>query len=210
MKNIIIFVILCYGTVALAQEVKAPYELSNSEKLSLTAYTIFKKNKFLDFKDKDTLTETIDGKIYKKTALATFFSRRKDWTKIENEDTTAYRKPFEKYSVTQYQYDYTDSTMIETYLRPSVNYNMHVELKTVYNPKGFIIYEEKKIFLDGKAINTASTTNIFDKQNRVVKVIEKNKKERENKSDSIITNVVYDGNSVIVNTAMGSVTCKLF
>ena len=68
------------------------YSPSKKEMLSTDAYEVFKTNKFLDFKNKETLVEKIEGAVYKKMDLNDYFPNKKDWDKIEKEDITTFEK----------------------------------------------------------------------------------------------------------------------
>ncbi|TDG36415.1 hypothetical protein EZJ43_07810 [Pedobacter changchengzhani] len=195
-----VFTANVYGQVAIAP----PMSFSKSENLSLDAYKILKANKFLDFANADTLKEVVDGKIIKTTPLKTYFSYRKDWAKIEAEDTTSYRRKPIQYSTEKYDYTYTDTTMTETYIEGGA-YGVHKEIKTVYNPKGFLKLHEIKVFINDNYVETRTSKYIFDDKNRAIKIVESvtKKDEKENKQD-IIT-AVYEPNQITVTSENGKI-----
>ena len=203
LKNTCLIAVCC---VFLSLEGKSQdigiYEPSENEKLSTIAYDVFKTNKFLNFKDADTLKEYVSGIAFKSTGLDTFFDRKKDWEKISDEDTSSYRSNAEKYS-----YQYTDSSMTEEYSKYG-SYGVHREFKTVYNPKGFIIYLEEQVFLNDNLTETRSTRNTFDQDYRVIKIIKSIRKRGGKDSSGDIITVSYNGNSVLIKSQKnGAVQC---
>lgn len=207
MKNlIVVFLILFTLDVSGQRAIAPPMSFSKSEKLSLDAYKIIKANKFLNFATADTLKEVVDGKLIKTTPLKTYFSYRKDWAKIEAEDTSSYRKAITKYSSEKYDYTYTDSTMTESYLEGGA-YGVHKEIKIVYNPKGFLKLHEIKVFIDDKYVETRTTKYIFDDKNRAIRIIESvSKKEAKDNTQEIIT-AVYGPNQITVMSENGEIEC---
>ncbi|WP_035746492.1 hypothetical protein [Flavobacterium sp. WG21] len=208
MKNILLFMLLSSLMRCNAQENPEPlvisevYSLSKKEKLSTTAYEVFKTNKFLNFKNKDTLIEKIDGVVYKKNDLNNFFSYKKDWEKIEKEDTTSYTKK------ERAKYVYKDNTMIETYLEFG-SYEVRKEIKTVYNSKCFVLRYEKKYFVGENYNRTESITNEYDNQNRAVKIIKRTEySKKENNEEAIIT-VKYQDGIVTIMSENGTIVCEL-
>ncbi|URM36058.1 hypothetical protein [Flavobacterium anhuiense] len=178
------------------------YSPSKKEKLSTETYEVFRANKFLNFKDKDSLIENIEGSVYKKTNLNTFFQYKKDWEKIQKEDTASYAKKDNA------KYAYKNNTMIETYLEFG-SYNVRKEIKTVYNPKSFVLLFEKKYFVGENYNRTESIVNEYDNQNRVIKIIKRTEySKKENNEESIIT-AKYENNTVIISSKNGTVVCEL-
>jgi hypothetical protein len=210
MRNFALLLLLLLSTNgAFGQSVAGPLEFSKNEKLSLDAYSVFRANKFLDFKEQDTLLEMIDNVIYKATNLDKYFGAKKDWEKIEAEDTSTYRKPLERYPSTTYRYTYTDTSMTESYEEFNMQYNMHKEFQTVYNLKGFVTYQEKKTYIDKKLVETQSTTNTFDRQNRAIRIVEQTIREEKKRSSESAIQAVYAGNTVTVTSNNGTIICKL-
>lgn len=176
----------------------------------MDANAVFRANKFLDFKDKDSLVESIDGLIYKSTDLNRYFGAKQDWKRIEAEDTSSYRKPVERYATTQYSYAYTDTSMTESFDNWNAQYNMKTSFKSTWNPKGFLIYTEKKTFIDNKLVRTISTTNTFNSNNRVISILENSVYSgREKKSQSMIK-AFYTDSEVTVTSDHGTIVCKLY
>ncbi|WP_268846640.1 hypothetical protein [Flavobacterium aestivum] len=207
MKNILIFALLLSSIIKCSAQ-ESPkmdvefYSPSKNEKLSTEAYEVFRTNKFLNFKDKDTFVEKINGTIYKKTDLNNFFSYKKDWEKIQKEDTASYPKK------ERAKYLYTNNTMIEA-VTEFGNYNVHKEIKTVYNPKCFVLQYEKKYFVGDDYNRTESIFNEYDNQNRVVKIIKRTEQgKKENNEESIIT-VKYEDEIVTITSKNGTIACEL-
>ncbi len=207
MKNLLFVFLILFAVNVYGQEAIAPpMSFSKNEKLSLDAYKIIKANKFLNFATADTLKEVVEGKVIKTTPLKTYFSYRKDWVKIQGEDTSSYRKAFTKYSLEKYHYAYTDSTMTESY-REGGAYGVHKEIKSVYNPKGFLTAHEIKVFINDNYVETRSTKYIFDDKNRAIKIIEiVKKKEAKDSTEDIIT-AEYGPNQITVNSENGEIEC---
>lgn len=199
---------LLISELTFGQAVMSPVEFSKNQLLSGDAYQIFKTNKFLDYKEKDSLIEIIDNEIYEKTDLNSYFGYKKNWAKIEKEDTTAYRKPTEKYSLNQYSYSYTDSTMTQHYEYNVGQYDMRRELNTIYNLKGFVIYDEKKTYFNDILSETESTTNIFDSKNRTTQIINRTIKKNKQENKQTIIEAIYDNNTVTVKSENGTMICK--
>ncbi len=209
MRNLLLFLLLLLtvnGTWA--QPVAPPVEYSQNEKLSIDAYNVFKTNKFLDFKDQDTLLEIIDGVVYKTTNLNRYFSTPKDWNRILAEDTSSYRRPVERYPTTTYNYSYTDTSMTESHDDYNPQYDLINAWKTVYNLKGFITYHEKNTSIKGALVQIRNTTNTFDAQNRVLKIVKKEARAGGDFRRETITQAVYAGNTVTVSSGNGTVICR--
>lgn len=208
MKNILLFMLLSSLMRCKAQENPEPlvisevYSPSKKEKLSTTAYEVFRTNKFLNFKNKDILIEKIDGVVYKKTDLNNFFSYKKDWEKIQKEDTTSYTKK------ERAKYVYKDNAMIETNLEFR-SYEVRKEIKTVYNPKCFVLLYEKKYFVGNNYNRKESITNEYDSQNRVIKIIKRTEySNKENNEETIIT-IKYEDEITTVTSENGTIVCEL-
>lgn len=202
MRAILIILIFLSPVARCISQESQIYSPSKKEKLSTDAYEVFRTNKFLDFKDKDSLVESIDGAVYKKFNLHTFFQHTKDWEKMEKEDNASYAKKENA------KYTYKDNTMIETYLEFG-SYNVRREIKTVYNPKNFVLLYEKKYFVGESYNRTESILNEYDNQNKVIKIIKRSEYDKkENNEESIIT-VKYENGSATITSKNGVMVCKL-
>lgn len=208
MKNILIFMLLASLFRCNSQENPKPliisevYSPSEKEKLSTDAYEVFRTNKFLNFKNKDILIEKINGSVYKKTDLNNFFGYKKDWEKIQKEDTTSYTKKENA------KYVYKDHTMIETNLEFG-SYEVRKEVKTVYNPKCFVLLYEKKYFVGENYNRTESIINEYDNQNRVIKIIKRTEHSRKEDNKESIIRVKYEGEIVTITSENGTMVCEL-
>ncbi len=87
-------------------------------------------------------------------------------------------------------------------------YGMKKEINTVFNLKGFVIYYEKKTFFKDKLYETESITDIFDQNNRVVKIIERTEYENKKENAEAVIEAAYDSNSVTVKSQNGIIICK--
>ncbi|MDQ6531057.1 hypothetical protein [Flavobacterium sp. LHD-85] len=208
MQNILILIFLSFAVGCQGQETSTPlvvsevYSSSKKEKLSTAAYEVFRTNKFLNFKDKDVLVEKIDGVVYKKTDLNNFFDSKKDWVKIQKEDTASYvKKEGAKYA-------YKDNAMIETVVEVG-SYNVRKEIETVYSPKCFVLRYEKKYFVGENYNRTESIANEYDNLNRVTKIIKRT--EYSNKKDNTEATIAikYDDGNAIISTENGTIVCEL-
>lgn len=208
MKVLLLFTLLFLSKSTFGQEAMNVFEFSKNQLLSNDAYQVITTNKFLDFKNRDTLVKIIDNVIFEKTELNNYFGYKKDWAKIENEDTTAYRKPTEKYSVNAYNYFYTDSTMTQNSEYYVNQYDMRRETNTVYNLKGFVIYHEKKTFFNNILSETESTTNIFDAKNRVVKIVNKTDRKNKEENKQTVIEAVYTKDNITIKSENGSIICQ--
>lgn len=177
------------------------YSPSKKENLSTEAYEVFRTNKFLDFKGRETLIEKIEGTVYKKTDLNNYFSVKKDWKEIEKEDITT----FEKDKNAQYSLLHNTMTEIKTEYG---SYDVRKELKTVYNAKCFVLLYEKKYFVGSNYNRTESTINVYDAENRVIKIIKRTEypKKKDN-TESVIT-VKYENDTVNIVSNNGSIVCE--
>jgi hypothetical protein len=177
-------------------------ELSSNTLLSLDAFTVLKANKYLDFKNRDTLVEVIDNVIYEKIALPNYFGYEKKWHEIEKEDTATYRKQDDKYS-----YTYNDSTMVEEHTYHG-GYNVRREITVTYNVKGFELRKREKVFVGDNYIETHITTSMFNNKHKVTAII--NKTERNNSAENreSIINAIYNNDSIIVSSKNGTIICK--
>jgi len=197
---LIIFMFLSSTVRCISQDLQI-YSPSKKDKLSTEAYEVFRTNKFLDFKDKDSLIENIDGFVYKRTNLNTFFQHKKDWEKIQKEDTTSFAKRENA------KYAYNANSMIETYLEFG-SYNVRKEIKTVYNPKSFVLLYEKKYFVGKNYNRTESIVNEYDNQNRVIKITKRTEySKKENNEESVIT-ARYENNAVTISSKNGTIVCE--
>lgn len=192
----ILIALLFISNIAFSQ-LSQPAELSKQKKLSLSAYTVFSTNKFLDFKGVDTVKLYADDVLIDSYQPDKFFGYKKDWDKIEREDTSTYRKPGDRY-----KYTYTDSSMIEEYTHHGA-YGVHRDKKTIYNAKGYITNYEEKVFLEENLKEIHTTTNVFDKQNRVVKIVSKDQYAQNSISAE------YRENEVLINSKDGTVKVVL-
>lgn len=206
MKNILIFILLLC-TICNAQDTpnadiaKEIYSPPNKEKLAADAYEVFKTNKFLDFKNRETLIEKIEGAVYKKMDLNDYFPNKKEWDKIEKEDITT----FEKESNAQYSYSNNTLTEIKTEFG---SYNVRKEIKTIYNSKCFVLLYEKKYFVGDNYNRTESTINEYINDNQVVKIIRKTEyPKKENNSQSVIR-VKYEDDILNIASENGSILCE--
>ncbi|WP_417941518.1 hypothetical protein [Flavobacterium sp. RS13.1] len=208
MKNILLFILLSSVVRCNAQENPKPlvvseaYSPSKKEKLSTTAYEVFRTNKFLNFKDKDTLIEKIDGVVYKKSDLNNFFSYKKKWEKIQKEDTTSYTKK------ERAKYMYKDNTMIETNFEFE-SYEVRKEIKTVYDPKCFVLLYEKKYFVGENYNRTESIINEYDNQNRVIKIIKRTEYSNKENNEEAIIKVKYQEGIATITSENGTIVCEL-
>lgn len=208
MKNILIGMFLLLAVKCSSQEDAKPavvsevYSSSRNEKLSVAAYEVFKTNKFLDFKGKDSLIEKIDGVVYKKTDLNNFFEHKKDWEKIQKEDTASYAKK------AQAKYAYKGDAMIETNFEVG-SYNVRKEIETVYNQKCFVLRYEKKYFVGEKYNRTESITNEYDNLNRVIKIIRRTENGKKKEKEESITTVKYGDGKATIATENGTIVCEL-
>lgn len=208
MKNILLFMLLSSVVRCNAQEnpnsqgISEVHSPSKKEKLSTIAYEVFRTNKFLNFKGRDILIEKIDDVVYKKTDLNNFFSYKKDWEKIQKEDTTSYTKK------ERAKYVYKDNTMIETNLEFG-NYEVRREIKTVYNPKCFVLLYEKKYYVGENYNRTESIINEYDNQNRVVKIIKRTEYSKKENNEELIITVKYEDGIVTISSENGRIVCEL-
>ncbi|SMO47101.1 hypothetical protein [Flavobacterium nitrogenifigens] len=198
---LIIFMFLSSAVRCISQELQV-YSPSKKEKLSTEAYEVFRTNKFLDFKDKDSLIENIEGSVYKKTNLNTFFQNKKDWGKIQKEDTASYAKKANA------KYAYKDNMMIETYLEFG-SYNVRKEIKTVYNPKSFVLLYEKKYFVGENYNRTESIVNEYDNQNRVVRITKRTEYSKKENNEESTTIIKYENETATIASKNGTIICKL-
>ncbi|MCR4029732.1 MULTISPECIES: hypothetical protein [Flavobacterium] len=206
LKNISIFLFLLSAFFCSAQEnstvvVNEIYSPSKKEKLSTDAYDVFKTNKFLNFKNKQTLIEKIEGSVYKSIDLKKYFSVQKDWEEIEKEDINAFEK--DKKS----EYSFQNNVMTETKTEYG-SYEVRREIKTVYNPKCFVLLYEKKYYVGSNYNRTESIVNDYDNQNRVVKITKRTEyPKKENNTESVIT-VKYENDIVNISSENGNILCQ--
>ncbi|WP_243860365.1 hypothetical protein [Flavobacterium poyangense] len=207
-QNILVLMLLSSVVSCNGQEAPKPlvdsevYSFSRKEKLSTDAYEVFRTNKFLNFKDKDSLIEKIDGAVYKKIDLNNFFEHKKNWEKIQKEDTVLYAKNEHA------KYVYKDDVMIETYLEAG-SYNVRKEIETVYSPKCFVLRYEKKYFVGENYNRTESITNQFDNFNRVIKIIKRTEySKKKDNSESVII-IKYGDGIATISSENGIIVCEL-
>lgn len=193
---------LLISELTFGQSVMAPPDFSRNEKLSIDAFQIFNTNKYLDFKKRDSLIAIINDTIYKKTELNNYFGYKKNWKEIENETFETYKQKDERY-----KYAFEDNTMIETYNKFG-SYGVSREMKTIYNAKGFITYQEEKVFVEDNYNETRLIINKFDDKNRVIRITKKTERPKveENKEETI--EATYTDNSVTVKSENGLIVCK--
>lgn len=202
MKKLILITILLISNLYFGQILTSPLKPSKNQLLSSDAYEVFQTNKFLDFKDRDTLIKIIDNKVYERTDLKNYFGYKKNWTEIENETFETYKK-----NEQGHKYIFRDSTMIKYYqyeLAPGIRR----ELVTIYNLKGFITYDEKKTYYNDIPTETESTTNIFDNKNRVIKIIKRTDRRNKAENKQQIIEAIYDHNILTVKSENGTIVCK--
>lgn len=204
MSKLFTFLFYFYASFSFSQDIVMPsvYELPKKEKLSLDAFSIFKTNKYLDFKNKDILIEKINDSIFKKTDLNNYFNYKKDWEEIENETASNYKNEKPKYS-----YEFVDNTMIERY-DVYGGYNVNRKMKTVYDLKGYVLLKEEKVFVGDNFQETRSTINTYDSKNRVTKIIDRIEKRDEKENSENIINALYKDNTVVVNSENGTIVCE--
>ncbi|WP_136668316.1 hypothetical protein [Flavobacterium sp. H122] len=203
MKKLILIIILFIFKLSFGQtEFAAPFELSKNRKLSVDAFTVFETNKYLDFKEKDSLVEIINDSVYKKTDLNNYFGYKKNWIEIENETFETYKLGDEKYN-----YSFHDNTMTQTYTKFG-SYGVRREIKTVYNLKGFIINREEKVFVGANYNETRIIINQFDDKNRVLKITQKTEYENKKQNTESVIDVVYNKNSIKISSADGTIVCR--
>lgn len=200
--KILIFIAILFTSKFAFGQISAPYELSKNEKLDVDAFAVFNANKYLDFKERDSLVEIIDDKAYKKIDLNNYFGYKKNWKEVENENFETYKQSEERY-----QYIFQDDTMTETY-NEFGSYGVTREIKTVYNSKGFILKRQETVFVNDDYNETRITENNFDSKNRVIKIT--NRTERKNKQENTeaIIEAEYSENAVKITSQNGTVLCK--
>ena len=205
MNKLLTFLLCFYASLSFSQNVAMPpvYELPKNEKLSLDAFTVFKTNKYLDFKNKDILIEKINESVFQKTDLNNYFNYKKDWEEIENETASYYKEENPKHS-----YDFVDNTMIERY-DVYGGYNVHREMKTVYDLKGYVLLKEEKVFVGDNFQETRSTINTYDSKNRVTEIIDRIEKSDKKENSESFINVLYKNNTVTINSENGTIVCEL-
>jgi hypothetical protein len=202
MKNLLLFFSLVLSSSTFGQIVVELPEASKNELLSLDAYKVFKTNKFLDFKTRDTLIEIIDNTIYKKTGLINYFSYKKNWNEIEKENYNTYKKNNAKYN-----YTYLDSTMTESYMKFG-DYNVQREINTVYNSKGFILNNQEKVFVGDNYNQTRIIINKYDDKNRITKIINRTERVNKNENKESTIDVKYSENLINISSENGNIVCK--
>lgn len=205
MNKLFTFLLCFYASLSFSQNIAMPsvYELPKNEKLSVEAFTVFKTNKYLDFKNRDMLIEKINDSVFQKTDLNNYFNYKKDWEEIENETASSYKDENPKYN-----YDFVDNTMIETY-NTYGGYNVNREIKTIYDLKGYVLLKEEKVFIGDNFHETRSTINTYDSKNRVTKIIDRIEKSDKKENSESAINVLYKNNTVTINSKNGTIVCEL-
>lgn len=202
MKRLILITLLFLSNLSFGQILTSPFEPSKNQLLSNDAYSVYKTNKYLDFKDRDTLVELINDTIYEKIDLNNYFGYKKNWNEIENETFETYKKNEEGH-----KYMFQDSTMIETYNKFG-SYNVNREMKTIYNSKGFITYQEEKVFVGDDYNETRIIINEFDAKNRVTKITKRTDRRNKEENEQQIIEAIYDNNILTVKSENGTIICK--
>lgn len=203
MKKLILILIFSLSKLIFGQlSASAPFEFSQKEKLSTDAFTVFKTNKYLDFKGKDTLIQIIDNTIYERIDLNNYFKAKKNWEAIENENYDNYKKADEKY-----KYTYQDNKMIENYSQLG-SYGVKREFTTEYNSQGFILSQQEKKFVNDSYNETLTTVNSYDNKNRVTKITKRTERKNPKENTEEIITVAYEDNFIKVTSSNGNIVCK--
>nr|WP_295863830.1 hypothetical protein [uncultured Chitinophaga sp.] len=204
MKHIFILLLVSLSVSVHAQE-KSIATLSKEQQLGVDAFQVFRTNKFLDYKDVDVINQYIDTVLYETVNVKKSYGG-KDWRKTEQETAADYRKDNPDLT-----YTFSDGNMTESYSYDQSTVQLHGDVKTVYNPKGFVLLQEKKrTFLSSGRIEIQSTINEFDPQNRVVKIIrrfEDSGNKDANREETV--RAQYRKNEVIISSAHGTLRCEL-
>ncbi|MFD1605547.1 hypothetical protein ACFSJW_03020 [Flavobacterium artemisiae] len=177
------------------------YSPSKKENLSTEAYEVFRTNKFLDFKDKETLIEKIDESVFKKIDLNNYFSVKKDWKEIEKETIASFEKSKNA------EYSFLDNTMTEIRTEYG-SYDVRKEIKTVYNSKCFVLLYEKKYFVGSDYNRTESIINVYDAENRVIKITKRTEYPKKTENTESIITVKYENGTVNIVSKNGSMHCE--
>ncbi|SKA37254.1 hypothetical protein SAMN04488128_104246 [Chitinophaga eiseniae] len=204
MKHIFILLLVSLP-VSLCARQKSVVTLSKEQLLGVDAFQVFRTNKFLDYKDVDVIKKYIDTVLYETMNVKKSYGG-KDWHKVAQETAADYRKDNPDLT-----YTFSDGNMTESYSYDDSMIQLHGDVKTVYNPKGFMLLQEKKrTFLSSGRIETQSTINEFDHQNRVVKIIRRfEDSQHKNATREEIVRAEYGKNEVIVSSANGVLRCEL-
>lgn len=207
MKNTLFIMLSIFAVVCHAQETvhegaySEIYSPSKKEKLTTDAYEVFRTNKFLDLKNKESLIEKIEGAVYKEIDLNTYLSFEPDWEKIEKENISTFEK--EKNA----QYSYADNTLIEVKTEYG-SYDVRKEIKTVYNSKFFVLLHEKKYFVGTNFNRTESIINEYDTENRVIKITKKTEYPKKEENTESVTIVKYKNGIVDITSENGNIICE--
>lgn len=204
MKHILTLWIVSLGISAHAQQ-KSIAVLSQKQQLGADAYQVFRTNKFLTYKDVDVINQYIDTVLCETVNIKKSYGG-KDWHKTAQETAADYRK--DNPALT---YTFSDGNMTESYSYDESGIQLHGDVKTVYNPKGFVLLQEKKkTFLSSGRIETESTINEFDSLNRVVRIIHRfEDSQRKEANHEAIILAEYRKNEVIISSASGVLRCEL-
>lgn len=202
MRILTLIALLLLSNLSFGQTLSPPYQPSKNQLLSTDAYSVYKTNKYLDFKDNDTLVELINDTTLKKIDLYNFFGYKMDWAKIENESFITYKQEGENNI-----YTFLDSTMIETKDEYG-SYDVRRVIKTIYNSKGFILNREEKVYVGDNLNETRSIINEFDEKNRVTKITKGTDRKNKKENQQQIIDVIYDQNFLTVKSDYGTIICK--
>ena len=165
------------------------------EALSKDAYQVYKANKFLDYKGKDSLIEIIDDKVFKKMDLKKFSFY--NWTEIENETAETYKRVGNEYINTFKN----DTLIVNSRLE---NSGITLEMKATYNAKGFILNFEQKIYNAGQLKEIRMKKYEYDDKNRVLKIIYKSKDFENKKIEEVyIISAAYKNNGIEIKSDNG-------
>lgn len=207
MKNILtLFVLIITVFTSKAQEYLSPPPSlappTKNEQLVKDAFSIFRANKYLDFKGRDSLAIAINDVFYSKVDLNNYFDQEKDWKNILAEDTTNYR-----HNIKSYKYSYTDSTMIEQNNYRGRNFKFF-DREKIYNTKGFLLSETTKSGDSTKLKETRSIIYRYDKQNRATAII--NTIINYEKKDTLVSKIsaIYGDLDVTIKSNLETVFCK--
>ncbi|MBS0026535.1 hypothetical protein ACTJJ0_02725 [Chitinophaga sp. 22321] len=204
--SIILIAFLCFPTVFFGQEMKGVAMLSKEQMLDVDAYHVFRTNKYLDFKDMVEINKFIDGTLYQATDLRKKYGST-DWNKIENENASTYQVK----NNPGIKYEFSNGNMTAKYTYDDSMINLHGEVKTVYNAKGFVLLlEKKRMFAADGRTETESVINEFDSSNRVKKIINRfeNDKDKSKNKEAVI-NVDYKEHEILICSNNGTMKCEL-
>lgn len=179
-----------------------PPDFSQKEKLSNDAFIVFKTNKYLDFKGKDSLIQIIDDTVYKRIDLNNYFKAKKNWEAIETESSDNYKKADERY-----KYTYQDNKMVESY-SPMGNYGVKREFTNEYDSKGFVLSQQEKKFVNDSYNETLIIVNSYDKKNRVTQITKRTERKNPKENTEEKITVAYEDDLMNVTSSNGTIVCK--